>query len=601
MGAAVPGRQCPVVRYEGIMFQWHVRRFLDASLESFLSPFVESFDRNHVTTSPGANGAASSSNRHDSLHTSLRNAASDGLSGSTGNRLGSSPGGSASAGQRRSDYPVETDDAYLAGQGEALYTNLKLKRTLLSDIGFPFTVAHGTVGSLTVSIPPLFSQLPIVLSIDSVLVLLVPQAQEEWCTHTAKASYLRKRRRSLDDLTALLLLEKARNDTASGASGRSKLVDAGKYEKAKSGPGGMQAYIRNNVQQMLLSKLKIQVSNVHIRYEHHPKAVLIPIAAPFSWGLVAPYLLLDHASVTTAAAAAAEAAIATSQRDTRPGDPAAILPPRRLQQLVRTPNDEVEYKRRREVNGANSSDLQKGLLISIAVYWQSNERKFFHEKGSTEARKWLVESRQQLNKSLSGKDVIYVSREGILFAATKALLSVWFVVHPSVLFDLPHELFSSPVIAAATTAAADAAAAAAVFAGHGGDPSLTGTRAGLLLRPAPSAPSPLRTKLSISNASGPSCQVEHVYPSDRRDRHRHSISYPQRSWLLPLLVFDAKLTLSRLALAQEHPPNAAVEELLHVFECRLGVVLFSVDREMLTDALSMVRHAERWRTFKRLT
>ncbi|KAL8273864.1 hypothetical protein Esti_002187 [Eimeria stiedai] len=521
------------------MFQWQVRRFLDASLVSLLSPFVESFDRNHVSTSPGSNGPASSLSRHDSLRTGLREAAFDELSGSTGGRPGRSSAGIVSAEQRGSADNVETDDAYLAGRGEVLYTNLRLKRTILSDLGIPFTVAHGTVGSLTVSIPPLFSQLPIMVSIDSVLVLLVPQPQEDWCAPSAKTAYLRKRRRSLNDLTALLLLEKERNSSASEALGSSNLADAGKYEKAKSGPGGMQAYIRNNVQQMLLSKLKIQVSNIHIRYEHHPKAVLIPTAAPFSWGFVAPYLLFDHASVTAAAAAAAKAAIATSQPDTQPGDLSATLTPSRLQHPVRVPSGQVGFKTRREVNDTNPSDLQKGLLISIAVYWQSNERKFFHEKGNTEAP--------------------------------------------------------------ATTAAAEAAAAAAVFAGHGGDPSLTGTRAGLLLRPAPSAPSPLRTKFNIDSARGTSCQVEHVSPNDRRDRHRHSINSAQGSWLLPLLVFEAKLAFSKLALAQEHPPETSAKELLHIFECRLGVVLFNVDREMLTDALSIVRHAKTWRAFKRLT
>ncbi|KAL8454249.1 hypothetical protein Emed_000358 [Eimeria media] len=554
----------PAGNKESIMFQWQARRFLDASLESFLSPFVESFDRNHANTTAGVNESASSLNRDGSLRTGLRKAASDGVSDSTGGRLGRSQDGSASAEQN-----VEADDAYLAGRGEVLYTNLKLKRTLLSDRGFPFTVAHGTVGSLTVSIPPLFSQLPIVVSIDSVLVLLVPQQQEEWCADTAKTSSLQQRRRSLDDFTALLLLEKERNGAASEALGSSTLGDAGKYEKAKSGPGGMQAFIRNNVQQMLLSKLKIQLSNIHIRYEHQPKAGLIPTAAPFSWGLVAPYLLLDHASVTTAAAAAAEAAIATSRPETRPRNLPAILSSRRLRQPVRLPSEQDESKMRKEVDDTNPCDLQKGLLISIAIYWQSNERKFFHGKENTEAR--------------------------------KALLSVCVVSHPTVLFELPHELFSSPVIAAATTAAADAAAAAAVFAGHGGDPSLTGTRAGLLLRPAPSAPSPLRTKLSVNDATGTTCRVEHVYPSDKRDRHRHSINSSQRPWLLPLLICEAKLTFSKLALAQEHPPDTAVEELLHVFECRLGVVLFSVDREMVTDALSIVRHAETWRTFKTLT
>ncbi|KAL8455138.1 hypothetical protein Emag_000975 [Eimeria magna] len=489
------------------MFQWQARRFLDASLESFLSPFVESFDRSHASAYPGVNRSGSPLNRHDSLRTGLRKAAPDGLSDSIGCRLGRSSDESGSAEQQDFANHVETDNAYLAGRGEVLYTNLKLKRTLLSDRGLPFTVAHGTVGSLTVSIPPLFSQLPIVVSIDSVLVLLVPQHRKDWCAHAAKTSSLRQRRRTLDDFTALLLLEKERNGTASEAFGSSASGDAGKYEKAKSGPGGMQAFIRNNVQQMLLSKLKIQLSNIHIRYEHHPKAGLIPTAAPFSWGLVAPYLLLDHASVTAAAAAAAEAAIATSRPETRPGDLPAILTPWESRQPVRLP----------------------------------------------------------------------------------------------ILFELPHELFSSPVIAAATTAAADAAAAAAVFAGHGGNPSLTGTRAGLLLRPAPSAPSPLRTKLDVNDASGTSCQVEHVYPSDRRDRHRHSIDSSQRPWLLPLLIFEAKLTFSKLALAQERPPDTAVEELLHIFDCRLGVVLFSVDREMLTDALSIVRHAKSWRTFKILT
>lgn len=148
----------------------------------------------------------------------------------------------------------------------------------------------------------------------------------------------------------------------------------------------------------------------------------------------------------------------------------------------------------------------------------------------------------------------------------------------TVLFGLPHQLFSSPPIAAATTAAAEAAAAAAVFAGHDGDPSLTGTRAGLLLRPPPSAPSPLRTKFRVNKRAGVLGHVEHVFPCDVRYRHRHGLNPPHRPWMVPLTVFEIKLTFSKSALAQEQAGDTLGEDFCHRFECRLGATIFYLDR-----------------------
>lgn len=146
------------------------------------------------------------------------------------------------------------------------------------------------------------------------------------------------------------------------------------------------------------------------------------------------------------------------------------------------------------------------------------------------------------------------------------------------LFALPHQLFSSPPIAAATTAAAEAAAAAAVFANGGGDPSLTGTRAGLLLRPPPSAPLPLRTRFSVNGENGVCGKVEHVFPSDVRLRARRALHFAQRRWVLPLMVFEVKLTFSKSALAHQQGKDCPREELCHKLQCQLGTVVFRLDR-----------------------
>ncbi|KAL8425709.1 hypothetical protein Efla_003087 [Eimeria flavescens] len=517
------------------MFQWQVRRFLDASLESFLSPFVESFDRDHVRTSSGNEGLRPSPSQRGVQQGDSVKGASHESSGETTAHLGGCWGENRPSNQDAGGQ-LEGDDAYVAGSGEMLYTNLKLKRKMLSDLGFPFTVAHGTIGSIVVSLPPLFSELPIVLSLDSVLVLLVPQAQDEWCAPSAKSSFLRDRRRRLDDLTAHLLREKERNNTTNEVTlGVNSSTD---WDKGTSGSAGMQAYIRNNLQKMFLSKVKIQLSNIHIRYEHHPRAILVPAASPFSWGLVSPYLLLDNSTVTAAALSAAKAALTTLQQDTKPDSPPDItLDPRRRHAEYSTEQAELEPKKRRNER-TGSLDIHKGVFISVAIYWQSNERNFFYE----------------------GDDV-----EG-----------------------------------PATTAAAETAAAAAVFVRQGGDPSLTGTRAGLLLRPSPPAPLTLRTKFCVNQTVGATGRVEHVSPSDVQTRHRLNFDTTKRPWLLPLLVFEAKLTFNELALTQERVADIATEEQIHSFECALGAVMFKLNREMLTDASSIFWHAESWRTFKKL-
>lgn len=356
------------------MFQWQVRRFLDASIESFLSPFVESFERDHVNTAPNNRGPHTSSSGGDSPNLDLRRAASDASGATVPSRVGDSWDRHLAAGQHSSaSWHTEREEAYLSGGEEMLYTSVKLKQAVLSALGFPFTVAHGTVGRITVSIPPLFSQLPIVVSIDSVLILLVPQDQAEWRVVPARSSHVRNRRRRLERVTELLIREKQRSGTASVASmGANNFPDGVKGGKGATGTGGMQAYIRNNLQQMLLSKLKIQLSNVHIRYEHHPKAALIPVAAPFSCGVVLPYLLLDHASVTAAAAAAARAAIATTQQDGGLGG----LPGLPTAGLLRLPAVTSEEQFAEEATGGirdavRSSELKKVGTHEHDLTWEA--------------------------------------------------------------------------------------------------------------------------------------------------------------------------------------------------------------------------------------
>lgn len=305
------------------MFQWQVRRFLDASIESFLAPFVESFERSQINASSFKDGYSEPSSKGVLPKLELRRGSNDWSNSRTSSRFSRSWNGQpAATGLNQGSRPIEKDEAYLSGSGEMVYTKLKIKRTMLSALGFPFTVAQGTVGKITVSIPPLFSELPVVVSLDSVLILVVPQDQKEWDVPSAKSSYLQSRRQRLGDMTALLVLEKARQgDAREAAQGASSVSSGSRDDTGTTGTTGMQAYIRNNLQQMLLSKLKVQISNIHIRYEHHPKATHIPVSAPFSWGLMLPYVLLDHASVTSAAVAAARAAFVASQPERRLGDP----------------------------------------------------------------------------------------------------------------------------------------------------------------------------------------------------------------------------------------------------------------------------------------
>ena len=74
----------------------------------------------------------------------------------------------------------------------------------------------------------------------------------------ARTSYIRNRRRRLVAVTAVLLLEQQRTGAATEVpEGASGFHYDEKGEMSAAGTGGMRAYIRKNLQQMLLSKLKI--------------------------------------------------------------------------------------------------------------------------------------------------------------------------------------------------------------------------------------------------------------------------------------------------------------------------------------------------------
>ncbi|PFH35194.1 hypothetical protein BESB_060810 [Besnoitia besnoiti] len=120
--------------------------------------------------------------------------------------------GSSSRGENASESSVDEDDppspdyAFRAGAssatggGDIVYTNIKLRRDLLSSSGLPFVLSHGVISCVRISIPPLLSLAPIVISVEDVLLLFTPLPTESWNPLEIRRHAQQQRRDLIADL-----------------------------------------------------------------------------------------------------------------------------------------------------------------------------------------------------------------------------------------------------------------------------------------------------------------------------------------------------------------------------------------------------------------
>ncbi|KAF4640613.1 hypothetical protein TGRH88_045390 [Toxoplasma gondii] len=578
--------------------------------------------------------------------------------GASPNRKGTTQSSSDQGDPASPSYDASPKCASVTGSGDIVYTNIKLRRDLLSSSGLPFVLSEGVISSLRISIPPLLSLAPLAVSVEGVLLLFTPLPGELWSPTEVRRRAQQHRRALIADLEeqiesqvrASLGSSTVRSPTShtSGlfgnstsshylaterhlygygtlgsaadvsAVGGSNAVGAGTVggvagvtggspnrdrTKSTTGGGGVQAYIRNNIEQWLLGRIKVSIRNIHIRYEH-PGGVS---GAPFSCGIIIPFVLLnrgmpDATSAKVTHAAAAAAAKEKAEREAREqdfknnrGNPAHVSEDPREREISESKRNQavdgerywqssITSRQAALVRGGPSSKMRGAVDLGDAVLG-SSWRVEDEGQDSVSEGSGATGKKEPVRKILLCSIAMYWNSgdRRLISGKPKAVEQLFLLAAP---------MWSSSPVSAARAAAADAEAAATELAagaaaGKGRD-WLQGAQ-GVLLRTPPEPPLPVCTSIELGGTEGAgdrakqevvSAPLSHAALARTRQTSR---GLEGCSWLLRLSFFEFAVVLQQ---SEKESP--------HSFDIRVNghvdPVILHVNRDMLTDMRSLQMH-----------